>query len=333
MAMIVKVLGAGQHVGKSANVINLNNVNILLDCGIQITRRGPERFPDLPSLFSGVPGTGCSGTGAGTTSNNPTEAVTQPPWKRQKLETPPAEQYGEPNLKMSRKSYRCDIDAVLITHFHLDHIGALPHLTEVLGYDGPIYMTEATLALSRLLLHDCWAPRFQPQPFASSSAPVYSDIEIEEGEDDGSYFDLPSAHSHHSNSPLPFPGSCDQQFPRSVTRNSFLRTPDPQTHRSPSYQSGRTSPSGQRTPAFFGDVPITSQMVESCLARVTPVPLNVPIRLGPSQIHLTALNAGHVVGAVMFFLEDRESGNTVLYTGDLTTSGEKMFNSAMVITL
>ena len=46
------------------------------------------------------------------------------------------------------------IDAVVITHFHLDHCGALPHMTEVLGYDGPIYMTAPTAAICPSLLED-----------------------------------------------------------------------------------------------------------------------------------------------------------------------------------
>jgi integrator complex subunit 11 len=46
------------------------------------------------------------------------------------------------------------IDCVIITHFHLDHIGALPHLVSVCGYEGPIYMTQPTAAISPILLRD-----------------------------------------------------------------------------------------------------------------------------------------------------------------------------------
>jgi KH/beta-lactamase-domain protein len=46
-----------------------------------------------------------------------------------------------------------DLDAVVITHAHLDHIGALPVLFKH-GYKGPVYMTEPTLHLAKLLLED-----------------------------------------------------------------------------------------------------------------------------------------------------------------------------------
>ena len=36
------------------------------------------------------------------------------------------------------------LDAVIISHFHLDHCGALPYMTEMVGYKGPIYMTAPT---------------------------------------------------------------------------------------------------------------------------------------------------------------------------------------------
>ena len=46
-----------------------------------------------------------------------------------------------------------DIDAVVISHAHIDHSGLLPRLTRE-GYRGPIFATEATCALLDLMLHD-----------------------------------------------------------------------------------------------------------------------------------------------------------------------------------
>lgn len=37
---------------------------------------------------------------------------------------------------------------------HLDHCGALPHFTEILGYRGPIVMTHPTRAICPVLLDD-----------------------------------------------------------------------------------------------------------------------------------------------------------------------------------
>jgi metallo-beta-lactamase family protein len=45
------------------------------------------------------------------------------------------------------------LDGVVLTHAHLDHTGALPLLWRA-GYRKPIYASEATLALTRILLAD-----------------------------------------------------------------------------------------------------------------------------------------------------------------------------------
>lgn len=50
----------------------------------------------------------------------------------------------EPNQKL---------DAVLITHGHLDHTGRLPLLAK-LGYHGPVFATPATIEMSALILRD-----------------------------------------------------------------------------------------------------------------------------------------------------------------------------------
>ncbi|XP_038677904.1 integrator complex subunit 11 isoform X1 [Scyliorhinus canicula] len=46
------------------------------------------------------------------------------------------------------------LDCVIISHFHLDHCGALPYMSEMIGYDGPIYMTHPTKAICPILLED-----------------------------------------------------------------------------------------------------------------------------------------------------------------------------------
>jgi metallo-beta-lactamase family protein len=46
-----------------------------------------------------------------------------------------------------------DLDAVVLTHAHLDHVGYLPRLVAE-GFRGPIYATEATRSLAGLILED-----------------------------------------------------------------------------------------------------------------------------------------------------------------------------------
>jgi metallo-beta-lactamase family protein len=45
------------------------------------------------------------------------------------------------------------LDAVVVTHAHMDHIGLIPKLVKE-GYQGPIYCTRATLGLAKISLPD-----------------------------------------------------------------------------------------------------------------------------------------------------------------------------------
>lgn len=64
-----------------------------------------------------------------------------------------------------------EIDAVLITHAHIDHTGYLPRLV-LQGFRGPVYATEATCALLELLLPD--SAYLQEQEAAYANKKGYS---------------------------------------------------------------------------------------------------------------------------------------------------------------
>ncbi|TBH15462.1 MBL fold metallo-hydrolase [Thermus thermamylovorans] len=55
-----------------------------------------------------------------------------------------------------------NLDAVVLTHAHLDHVGRLPKLCRE-GYQGPVYATRATLLLMRIVLED--ALKVMEEPF------------------------------------------------------------------------------------------------------------------------------------------------------------------------
>ena len=47
-----------------------------------------------------------------------------------------------------------ELDAVVLTHAHLDHCGLLPRLVTA-GFQGPIYCTRATADIAQIVLQDC----------------------------------------------------------------------------------------------------------------------------------------------------------------------------------
>lgn len=50
--------------------------------------------------------------------------------------------------------YTGHVDCLIISHFHLDHCGALPYFTEKCGFDGPVFMTYPTRSIVPALLED-----------------------------------------------------------------------------------------------------------------------------------------------------------------------------------
>src|ERR1043165_6487253 len=56
--------------------------------------------------------------------------------------------------RIPKRSGMARLNAVVLTHAHLDHTGRLPLLTKA-DYKGPIYGTAATFELADLIMRDC----------------------------------------------------------------------------------------------------------------------------------------------------------------------------------
>ncbi|MBU0894909.1 MAG: beta-CASP ribonuclease aCPSF1 [Nanoarchaeota archaeon] len=67
-----------------------------------------------------------------------------------------------------------DLDAVIITHGHLDHVGLLPYLYKM-GYKGPVYMTAPTRDIAALLSLD-----FIGVAYKQAAQPLFNSTNIKE---------------------------------------------------------------------------------------------------------------------------------------------------------
>lgn len=57
-------------------------------------------------------------------------------------------------LGSTREQLTKAVTCVLVTHFHSDHCGAVPYLTETCGYAGPVIMSAPTACILPLVLED-----------------------------------------------------------------------------------------------------------------------------------------------------------------------------------
>lgn len=80
-----------------------------------------------------------------------------------------------PLLEVLGDDINAQVQLLVVTHFHLDHVGAVPYLTEVLGYTGPVVMTTATKAIAPIILedyHNICTSRRAAYPYLSCSPHV-----------------------------------------------------------------------------------------------------------------------------------------------------------------
>ena len=142
-------LGAGREVGRSCLIITINNYRIMLDCGVHMGYNDERKFPEFQRLIKKF---------------KKTQIEEKEKEKEKQQETLNNNNNNTNNninttykfvdKKNNNQDYSNVVDLLIISHFHLDHCGALPFFTELLGYKGPILCSQPTKAILPVTLED-----------------------------------------------------------------------------------------------------------------------------------------------------------------------------------
>ena len=116
----VTALGGGRQVGRSCFLLQTPISRILIDCGVDVSSQGKDKYPYLEA----------------------------------------------PELDLTT------LDAVILSHAHLDHSGLIPYLYKM-GYKGPVYMTSPTRDISALMALD-----FIGVAYKQASAPLFKSADV-----------------------------------------------------------------------------------------------------------------------------------------------------------
>lgn len=150
MEIRIRTLGAGREVGRSCIVVKIKNYKIMLDCGVHMGYNDERKFPNFSHLLNKKSRTHTQHT---TLSPQHTNNITSLLTTTNTVTTTTTNNIFK-HVEDKDNDYSSCVDLLIISHFHLDHCGALPYFTELLGYNGPILCTHPTKSILPLTLED-----------------------------------------------------------------------------------------------------------------------------------------------------------------------------------
>ncbi|KAI4838906.1 cleavage and polyadenylation specificity factor [Plasmodium brasilianum] len=305
--IIIKVLGAGQTVGRSCVIVELENRRVMFDCGSHLGYKDERKYPNFNLLVKDdnydITGSNFSRSNNRSSNNrnsnnsnsnnsnsnnsNRNSNNINSQWNVGEKNLGEADAYDilntEVNISIVNSSISDKeklinnlkrineiIDCVIISHFHMDHIGALPFFTEILKYKGTIIMSYPTKALSPILLLDSCK---------------LADMKWEKKNFERQIKML----NEKSDELLNYNINCLKKDPWNINEDNIY----------------------------------------SCISKVVGLQINETYELG--NLSITPYYAGHVLGACIYKLESNNF--SIIYTGDYNTVPDKHLGSTKIPSL
>ena len=223
------------------------------------------------------------------------------------------------------------VDAMLLTHAHLDHCGQIPRLVKV-GFRGPIYATAGTIELAALVLLD--SGKLQ-QEFSKREMrwerrhPDQAQVEDrEELQQYQTVMALAAAGDALEDSPaMTPPGSAatGEHVPTTIEPTAPLTTPPP-----------LVPPAAPVPPPVDLDEPLyTEADATASLAAFKPIAYDAEMEVAPG-LHARFVDAGHILGSAIIVLRIDASGDdperTIVFSGDLGRPGSPILRDYTAVT-
>ena len=223
------------------------------------------------------------------------------------------------------------VDAMLLTHAHLDHCGQIPRLVKV-GFRGPIYATAGTIELAALVLLD--SGKLQ-QEFSKREMrwerrhPDQAQVEDrEELQQYQTVMALAAAGDALEDSPaMTPPGSAatGEHVPTTIEPTAPLTTPPP-----------LVPPAAPVPPPVDLDEPLyTEADATASLAAFKTIAYDAEMEVAPG-LHARFVDAGHILGSAIIVLRIDASGDdperTIVFSGDLGRPGSPILRDYTAVT-
>jgi metallo-beta-lactamase family protein len=236
-----------------------------------------------------------------------------------------------------------NVDAILLTHAHLDHCGLIPHLVDE-GFRGPVIATQGTCELAELVLLD--SGRLQEE-FAKREARWERKHPDKAGADDRKEREAYDAALKLAENPAA--AATVAVAPDAATiasdatsEEAAVATETPATSRAPWAPSpfeGDAEADLRSQPAELIvdlDEPLyTERHARRALEQFKAIAYDEEIEVAPG-IHAVFLDAGHILGSaiVRVRVSDRDGDpeRTIVFSGDLGRPGTPIIRDPTVLT-